>query len=409
MHRQLGGARLVAAMALAACGSAAWSVELTEQEAVERALARPAYTELEAGRLGAAQGAVTEASLLPNPVVTFGHERIPGPGGRSTERSVGIAQTFDLSGRRALRVEAAEQRVAVARHEGRDRRLQIIAEVRRGFAEALSLERQHQALGAWLKRIEAASETVGRLAKSGEVAGYARRRIEREVQAARARLAAAAGDAARAKERLRGLAGLEADGELRLAGDLMPPDLPPLIHALGSLRERPDLAALLAQAEAFDRERTAAERAWAPDLTLGAGQKRVEEPLRSDTGLMLSLAFPLPLFDRGEGRRDTAAAQARTLRAEHSLLVARREAEIRGMWRQASELRAGAVALRAAPMGDLSRTAETAYRAGEGGILELLDAYRSELDAELAALDLELRARLARIELDAFSGVDRGN
>ena len=158
-----------------------------------------------------------------------------------------------------------------------------------------------------------------------------------------------------------------------------------------------------------DRERAAAERAWAPDLTLGVGQKRVEEPLRSDTGLMLSLAFPLPLFDRGEGRRDTAAAQARSLRAEHSLLVARREAEIRGMWRQASELRAGAVAMRAAPMGDLSRTAETAYRAGEGGILELLDAYRSELDAELAALDLELRARLARIELDAFSGVDRGN
>ena len=251
MHCQLRGARLVAAVALAACGSAAWSVELTEQEAVARALARPAYAELEAGRLGAARGAVTEASLLPNPVVTFGHERIPGPVGRSTERSVGIAQTFDLSGRRALRVEAAEQRVAVARHESLDRRLQIIAEVRRGFAEALSLERQHQALGAWLKRIEAASETVGRLAKSGEVAGYARRRIEREVQAARARLAAAAGDAARAKERLRGLAGLETAEELRLAGDLMPPDLPPLVRALGSLRERPDLAALLAQAERF--------------------------------------------------------------------------------------------------------------------------------------------------------------
>jgi cobalt-zinc-cadmium efflux system outer membrane protein len=79
------------------------------------------------------------------------------------------------------------------------------------------------------------------------------------------------------------------------------------------------------------------------------------------------------------------------------------------MWQQASELRDGAAALRAAPAGDLSRTAETAYRAGEGGILELLDAYRTELDAELAALELELRARLARIELDELSGADRGH
>lgn len=409
MHEGSRGARRVAAVALAAFAGAGWTAELTEQEALARALARPVYAELEAGRLGAARGALTEASRLPNPVVTLGHERGAVPGGRSTERSVGIAQTFDLSGRRALLADAAGQRVEAARHDARERRLQIIAEVRRGFAEALSLERQHQALAAWLQRIEAASATVARLAKSGEVAGYARRRIEREAQAARARLAAAGADAARATERLGGLVGLESAQALRPVGELAPPEVPPLAAALAGLHERPDLAALRAQAQAYDQERAAAQRAWAPDLTLGLGQKRVEEPLRSDTALMLSLEFPLPLFDRGEGRRDIAAAQARSLRAEHALAVSRGEAEVRGLWRQASELRAAAAALRASPMGDLSRTAEAAYRAGEGGILELLDAYRAELDAELAALDLELRARLARIELDTFSGADRGN
>lgn len=405
MRDELRGARWGTAAALAACCSAAWGVELTEQEAVARALSRPAYVEVDAGRVAAARGAVVEAGRLPNPVLTLEHERI----GPSTERSVGVVQTFDLFGRRSLRVGAAEQRLEAARYEALDRRLQTVAEVRRTFGESLSAEHQRRALGAWVNRIQAGSETVGRLAKSGEVAGYARRRIEREVQAARARLAAASADAAHSRERLRGLIRLESAEELRLAGELVPPELPALADVLVSIGQRPDLAALLAQAEAYDRDRMAAERAWAPDLNVGIGQKRVDEPLGSDTGLMLSLAFPLPLFDRGEGRRDAAAARARALRAEHDLLVARREAEIRGLWQQASELRAGALALRAAPMGDLSRTAETAYRAGEGGILELLDAYRAELDAELAALDLELRARLARIELDVFSGANRGN
>lgn len=405
MRDELRGARRGVAAALAACCSAGWGVELTEQEAVARALSRPAYVEVDAGRVAAARSAVVEAGRLPNPVLSFEHERI----GPSTERSIGVVQTFDVFGRRSLRVGAAEQRLEAARYEALDRRLQVTAEVRRGFAESLSLERQRQALGAWVDRIQAASETVGRLAKSGEVAGYARRRIEREAQSARARLAAASGDAVRSKERLRGLIGLESAEELRLAGGLMPPEPPPLAAALDGIRQRPDLAALLAQAEAYDRERMAAERAWAPDLNVGIGQKRADEPLRSDTGLMVSLAFALPLFDRGEGRRDIAAAQARALRGEHKLLVTRREADIRGLWQQAAELRAGAIALRGAPMGDLSRTAETAYRAGESSILELLDAYRAELDAELAALDLELRARLARIELDVFSGANRGN
>lgn len=403
------GRRAAAVAAFAAWAISASGAELTEQEAIRRALSRPAYAEMESGRADAARGAVTEASRWPNPVLSLERERMPVAGGRSNERTLGVAQTFDLFGRRALRVEAAEHRLAAAGHENRDRRVQTVAEVRRSFAEALSREREHQALAAWLERIEAASATVARLARSGEVAGYARRRIEREVQSARARLASAAGHSALARERLRGVVGLEGAEQIRPVGDLMPAELPPLPALAAAVRERPDLAALLAQAEAFERERTAASRAWAPDLTLGVGQKRVEEPLRGDTGVVLSLSLPLPLFDRGEGRRDTAAARVRALRAEHRLLLERREAEVRGLWQQASALRAGAAAMRAAPMADLSRTAEAAYRAGEGGVLELLDAYRSELDAGLATLDLELRARLARIELDASAGVDRGN
>lgn len=407
MVDQRRGLRLAAAVLLAACTRAGWSAEITERQAIGSALARPAYAQWEAGQMDAARGAVSEAGRLANPVLHLEQERFPDPGGRTTERTIAIEQTFDVSGRRGLRRAAAEQWAGVARHDVRERRQRLIAEVRRAFAEALGVERERQTLAAWLARVEAARGTVTRLARAGEVAGYARRRIEREVLAATSRLAATTGDAVRAQERLRGLTGVEDRADLVPKGELLPPEPPPLQAALRGAGAQPDLAALLAQAEAFEREREAAGREWAPDLTVGVGQKRVAGPGLSDTGVVLSLSFPLPLFDRGDSRRDVAAARARSLRAEHALLAGRRIAEIRGAWRQAAELREAALALRAAPASELSRIAETAYRAGEGGILELLDAYRTELDAELAAMNLELRARLARIELDLLSGDQR--
>ena len=155
-------------------------------------------------------------------------------------------------------------------------------------------------------------------------------------------------------------------------------------------------------------ERTAAERAWIPEVTLGLGQKRVDEPNRSDTGVILAFSVPLPVFDRGQANEQRARASASTLRAEQALTYAKGEAEVKGIWRQTVELRQAAQTFRRESPGssrDLTGIAEAAYRGGESGVLELLDAYRSELEAETTALDLELRARLARIELDAVSGV----
>jgi cobalt-zinc-cadmium efflux system outer membrane protein len=162
------------------------------------------------------------------------------------------------------------------------------------------------------------------------------------------------------------------------------------------------------QAEAFDHERLAAERRWIPDMTLGVGHKRTDESGRSENGVILSFSVPLPVFDRGQAGEQKARGQARTLRAERDLQLARAEGELRGLWRQAAQLRDAVVTFRtqtAVGSRELARIAQASYRAGEGSILELLDAYRSELDATQTELDLALRARMARIELDALAGV----
>jgi outer membrane protein, heavy metal efflux system len=270
----------------------------------------------------------------------------------------------------------------------------------------MAAQERGESLARWRARLEQALGVTAKLVEAGEAAGYDRRRLEREVQAARLRAEASEADAARSREILAGWMELPA-GELRINASLVPAGVPPLETLAAGVDARPDVAALEAQAGAFDSERRAAERAWIPDLTVGAGQKRVEESGRSDSGLLLSFSVPLPLFDRGRAAAAQARSNADAARAERELRLAHARRQLRGTWQQARALREAAE--RAAGDGiagsrELSRIAETAYRGGEASLLELLDAYRAELEAETSALDLALRARMARIELDTLSG-----
>jgi len=81
--------------------------------------------------------------------------------------------------------------------------------------------------------------------------------------------------------------------------------------------------------------------------------------------------------------------------------------QARGIHLQATQLIAAAERYRreaVLPSSDLVRIAKSAYRAGESTVLELLDAYKGALEAELTALDLEWKAREALIELDQLTG-----
>ena len=100
-------------------------------------------------------------------------------------------------------------------------------------------------------------------------------------------------------------------------------------------------------------------------------------------------------------------SRARIARAERNLAFAEAAGAVRGLRAQAAALgdagrrfRADSVVLSAT----LMRAAEAAYEAGEVGVLELLDAYRSAVGAELEGLELASGARRARIELDRVTG-----
>lgn len=384
------------------------TLALTEREAVSGALSRPAWLEAETGRVAIAESVVTETAMLPNPVLAISRDRLGMAGGDITERSAQISQTFDFSGRRSLRREAASQRLDAERLDARIRRLNTIAEVRRTFAETLHHIQIQAALGLWLTRIEDAAALTAKLVKAGEASGYDRRRIQRETLTVRARLSVAQTDTARSREMLAALTGKKPDEVMCLSGDLLPDATPALDVLQTGLRQRPDLASLLAQAEAFEREQQAAQRGWVPELTVSIGQKHLKEPTRGGSGAIIGASFSLPLFDHGQAAQQRSLARAQTARAEHALALTKAEADLHSAWNQADELRKAALAYRsdaADGSHNLSAIAQAAYHAGEASLLELLDAYRTELDFATGELDMALRARLARIDLETLSGV----
>ena len=379
------------------------AMKLTEQTAVERSLARQALQSRNAGTLDAADSDVLQARTLPNPV--FGYAREPLDGSIADERQItySLSQRFELGGKRGLRIDAATARLDAARSDVRSLEKSIANEARKRFHEALALQMSAAALTAWERRLVDAEDVSRRLEKGGEVAGYDRRRVGRERATAASRSRAALADLSRSVDALRALIGAAPQTALDLEGPLLPAALAPLPAYLANLDSRPDLKALEARALAFQYEERLAEQGRIPDVTVSAGVKQVDRGNLNDSGFVLGLSIPVPIFERGEAGRRRAAGQSKAVQAEREIALAKAQGDVRGLWSQASQLRLAAEEFRREAVEGSRRLAQiagTAYRGGELGILELLDAHRGLAEAETRALELELAARAALLELE---------
>ncbi|MFY3742500.1 TolC family protein [Anaeromyxobacter sp. Red801] len=400
--------------ALLVLASPAWAsaeepapLSLDEAEAVRRALARPALDEQLRATVDLARADELAARRWPNPEASWSHEQVGGDGKTERQDVAILSQRFDLSGRRGLRGDAAGKRVEAARADAALTRSAVEADVRRAFVDVLARGRRAAAVREAAARLEAVAAAVGRRAASGDVAVYDRRRVERERLTLLARLDVEEGALARARALLAALVGAPAPASLALRGELAPSELPALPALLERVAERSDLRALALEAEAGELEARAAGRWLVPEVELGGGLKTVGAGARRDTGFAAALTVPLPLFSRDQDARLRGHARARSARSRLSLALDAARAEVSGLHAEAARL--GAAAGRYAQSGDadgsaLAATAEAAYRGGEAGVLELVDAYRATLEASLALVDLQAAARRARVDLDRASG-----
>lgn len=381
---------------------------LTEAQAVHRALARPALDDAIEGGVGVARAEAIRLGLWPNPEVSYSREQTDGPGG-TVDDYVWISQQFDLSGRRGVRSEAAQLRARATRGDGAARRVRIAGEVRLRFYNVLLFQKMVATLQSWAGRLEAAAKTVSRREAAGDASVYDRRRLEREVANAHARLGARVAEREWAWSRLAVLVDdsrLEAGPWPRVSGKLLPDAPAARATFVQRIETRPDIRALHEVATAAALDGSAAGRWWVPELKLGGGWKSVDLGTDRIHGFLVVATATVPIFDRHQDEALRAQSEERRVRGERALIIARARGETNGLWEQATRLRETARDFRAnqAAAATLVRMAEAGYRGGELGVLELLDAYRSAREDEQRATELELSARRARIELELISG-----
>ncbi|MBI4160977.1 MAG: TolC family protein, partial [Acidobacteria bacterium] len=327
-----------------------------------------------------ARAEVTAAGLWPDPEAEIVREESAG----TVERFQVLSVPVVLTGR--LGLERASARAGVTAAEaaaGRERAI-LRASVRAAFLDLVLAQEKAEILAEGRSRLAELVEILRIREREGESSGFDRMRAERELADVEADFLDSRGALEGARAVLAAAVvlpseGLTAVGSLDPAGSLSARD-----RVLELAQSRGDVLALDARAESADLLARAARRRAVPEPSITAGRKTTEEGPLEDGGPVYGVSFSIPVFDRGQGLRAIAGADANLLRASRQALALRVAAEAETAYSEAIASREAEAAYAAA--GDpeeLIAIATAAYEGGAMRILELLDAHRTALAARL--------------------------
>jgi cobalt-zinc-cadmium efflux system outer membrane protein len=383
----------------------AQSPALTESEAMARLSADSPRVRAIRAAIEVARADVLAAGRYPNPRITVDREAVSG----NTEYLTRVGQILPVTGYRGLQLQAASLMVEAVTSRADEEIRRARADLRLAFAQLIAAQTRERELAAARDRLQGVADVLAKREAAGDAAGFDRLRAEREVLDLEADRATSAAERTRAQAALAGFFMGPLDPSTLVAAPSAPVmDTLPAIEALVERAEanRGELTALRKETESAQVAGRAAERRWIPEPELVAGTKSSSIG-GGDIGSVFGVQATIPLFDRGQPER--ALAQARASRAQARIEAFRQllRAEVAG-WRVAViERRETAARYRTAALDSadrIERIAQVSYEAGERGILELLDAYRTRSTARVRQALLDAAVREAEIELEFVSG-----
>jgi cobalt-zinc-cadmium efflux system outer membrane protein len=403
MHTCIVGAAI--AMALVPATAGAQSLTLTESQALERLSPDSPRARVISSAEEIARADVLNVGRWPNPRLNVDRESVAGV----SETLTTVLQPLPVTGRRSLERASATASADATAQRADDELRRARADLRLAFADLVAAQTRERELTRSRDRQQELARILAVREKSGDAAGFDRLRAEREVLDVEADRVLAAADTRRAQSRLASFFAEGTDPPTLVAEErvITARDLPP-VEALveQANRTRGQILALQKDLDAARLLLQAADRRRLPEPELIAGTK-TSNVGGGDVGSIIALQAVLPLFDRGQPER--ALARARTSQASAQLDVLRItvRSEISAMRAAAIERRRAADQYRESTLktiGEVERIAQVSYDAGERGILELLDAYRTSSAARLRQARLDAGAREAEIELEFISG-----
>ena len=303
---------------------AAHDGRLTLAEAVERAQMTNPELRAAAQEVEIARGMLVKARYPSqfNPQIggDGAHRSRSGRGGSgsATDYGVALSQEIEVAGQRGARIAEAEQAVARAEAEVRDRERLLDADVKQAFFAVLVGARRVQLLERIEELDRRVREAAVARAKAGETSVIeANLAAIRYGEARKATLDAGA-ELTATRAALRRLLNLDPSAPLEPTGDLRDTAVPLTTeNAIArALEARPDLMAAGREVDRVEADRTLTRRLAVPNPTIEAFYRK--EDIEPNRIAGAGLRIPLPVFDRKQGelvalagRRDAGPLRGR--------------------------------------------------------------------------------------------------
>lgn len=383
---------------------------LTLARALELASANNPQLRVAASIGEGARAAITTAKARPNPDFNYATGRqylLQSSAAAGGQQHFGIAQLIELPSVRQARLNVAEIGRESSEFLLAETRLGLRGAVKQAFYQALR-RKQEIAIAEENRRIVVELERRIRVqVEVGEAAKLELIRAATEVNAANAQLRSAQLRQSTALAQLRALLGLPTSDDLNLEGELSPSlDLPPFADLrTAAMASHPALARLRTEVRRARAVLNNEETLRKPQPTLLSEYERQPDNYYFRVGI----SIPLPLANKRQGPMAEAAAGISQATASTSVL----ELELSSQLERAyGEYQVASQQLKAYEDGSLKEAeaalaaAETAYRLGERGILEVLDAQRVLRSVRFDYLNAQFDRQSARIELEQLRGAD---
>ena len=354
--------------------------------------------------VAAARYAVDSAGAFPNPEVEYlgGTARSRGPSSNTGDaRSLTLTQPLDMPWRRSARIGSAEAGLEATLAANRAFEADVLARLRARYFEVLRREAEQRNAKEDAALMESVRSRIALRVETGEAPRFELIKAEAEMLNAQKTAQAAGFRVEQARSQLRQTVGGELPTDFTLSGRLR--DVPAL-PALSGLRQQagessPDLARARADMVRAERQLDLERAQRWPNLALKAAVDEDPDMRTSKIGVVMTI----PLWDRRSGPVGEASAHLARARNElaaqefslgQSLEVAYQQYQIAQA--QVTALESGIVRQAEAAL----KVAEAAYRFGERGFLEVLDAQRvfRAARSELIAARYELASAWVEIE-----------
>lgn len=355
-----------------------------------------------------------QAGYRPNPRLGLQLENLGGTGEvsgtRALETTLMLSQLIELGGKRERRIALATTNVDDVHTDYAITRLDIFAEVGRRF---IHVARDQELLTVAESAVALAAANVAAVEKRVAAARVPRAQLNRaNIELARARILHEhqQHNLSGARRRLAATWASEAPDFERVAAVLnTQPATRPLEELLAELRTSPDLKRYLSARRIHQAEAELAKANAVPNLTIGAGLRRLEE--FNDEAFMLSFSFELPVLDRNQGNIAAALAGIDHATSEEETHYMEAQAILFTTYQELQHARVETAILNDTiiPQSQEALHAfETGYQNGRFSYLELADARREFLELRAEAIRAAASYHLFLIEIERLTGIGLG-